>query len=234
MAQPESAFGETAKNAFDFYNTYLSVIYGLLATQGLTSVVDFTSKDDEQVWNLLSILLFAGIFLTVMRLWFNLANIDELTRRAYELAASSKHSKFNFLLMVDLVFATAFAGLSLAMFKAIPSEISLFGLFFWLGALYLLYDLFSGFLFYRLTKGIDETANCQEIVEKYKGKVRKWIKQDFGFATAATVLYFTALALKRDNSVTLASAFVLLAAVQLVVELFPHWGDVISKSSGRA
>lgn len=222
MTNHVSGSDETVKNAFEFYNTYLSVIYGLLATQGLTSVVNFTSKDDEQSWSVVSILLFAGTFITAMRLWLSLANIDDVTRRSYSVAGSLKHSWFNLLLLVDTVFATTFAGLLLAMFSAIPSVIPLFHLFLWLSGLTLLYDLVSGLCFYGFTKRVDGKTEDHEVIRSYKAKIGKWIKQDLSFGAAATALCILATALHFDNSVTLASMFVLLTAGLSVVELFPH------------
>lgn len=232
MANYVSDSDETSKNAFDFYNTYLSVIYGLLATQGLTSVVTFTSKDDENAWNVVSILLFAGTFITAMRLWLSLANIDDVTRRSYGVVASLHHSWFNLLLLVDTAFATAFAGLLLAMFSAIPSETSWFRLFLWLSGLTLLYDLVSGLIFYRFAKQVDGEADDHEVIRRYKGKMRKWIKQDLAFGAAVAALYIVDTSLHLDSSVTLASTFVLLAVVLSVVELFPHWVDMIRKFLG--
>jgi hypothetical protein len=224
-----SASQDTAKNAFDFYNTYLSVIYGLLATQGLTSVVTFT-KDDEQTWHVLSILLFAGTFITVMRLWLSLANLDDVSRRAYGVIANFKYRRFNFLLMVDSTFATTFAGLLSAMFLAIPSETRFFTLLLWLAGLGLLYESVLGFFFYRFTKQVGGDTNHHE----YKAKIIDWIKQGFGFAAAGTALYLFSARLHLDDSVPLALTFVLLTIVQLVVQLFPHWGDAIRKFLGRS
>jgi hypothetical protein len=222
---------ETPKNAFDFYNTYLSVIYGLLATQGLTSVVTFTSKGDEQAWDVLSILLFGGTFITTMRLWFGLANIDDLTRKSYGIVVRLKHSNFNCLLLVDATFATTFAGLLLAMFSAIPSQTLFFLLFLWLAGLSLLYDSVSGLLFYHFTKGIDDD---HDVIPRYKAKVQEWVKQDLVFATAATALYIVDKVLRLSNSVTLSLTFVLLTIVQLVVGFFPHWSAAVRKFLGRS
>jgi len=224
-----SASQDTAKNAFDFYNTYLSVIYGLLATQGLTSVATFT-KDDEQTWHVLSILLFAGTFITVMRLWLSLANLDDVSRRAYGAIANSKYLRFSFLLMVDSAFATTFAGLLLAMFLAIPSETRFFALLLWLAGLGLLYELVLGFFFYRFTKHVDGDTEHDE----YKAKTIDWIKQGLGFAVAATALYLLSAGLHLDNSVRLALTFVLLTIAQLVVQLFPDWDKAVRKFLGRS
>lgn len=221
MAVPVSTSDDTAKNAFDFYNTYLSVIYGLLATQGLTSVVNFTSKEDEQAWDVLSILLFAGTFIMVMRVWFSLANIDDVSRRAYGTVARATHthSRFNLLLLIDTAFATTFAGLLLAMFSAIPSESSFFTMLVWLAGLTLLYDLASGVLFYSFTRET-HSADDQELISRYKGKVNKWIKHDVVFGTAVITLYLLSTRLHLEKSVTLASIFVLLTVIQLSAGLF--------------
>lgn len=241
MTKTLAASEETSKNAFDFYNTYLSVIYGLLATQGLTSVVNFTSKDDEQAWNTLSILLFGGTFIAVMRLWFSLAKIDDLTRQAYRAVRQPvnpneravKHSRFNILLLVDVVFATTFAGLLLAMFSAIPSETFFFLLFVWLAGLILLYDLVSGLLFHWFTREGNRDADDQEIIARHKAKVSKWIKYDLLLVAAAIALYLLSAALHLGIPVALALTFVLITIVQLVGRLFPHWGEPIKKFLGR-
>lgn len=225
MTDQSSASDDTAKNGFDFYNTYLSVIYGLLATQGLSSVVNFTSNTDEEAWNVVSILLFAGTFITAMRLWLSLANIDNLSRRSYGVVAGLHHSWFNVLLLVDTAFGTTFAGLLLAMFAAIPSETSLFHLLVWLAGLTLLYDLVLRVLFYRFTKGVGGEI-C-----RYKAKISKRIKQDLGFLAAVAALYFFDRTLQLGSSVTLASTFVVLTAVISIGQLFPDsdLADMIRK-----
>jgi hypothetical protein len=218
----QPAPGETAKNAFDFYNTYLSVIYGLLATQGLTSVVNFT-KDDEQTWDVLSMLLFAGTFITVMRLWLSLANLDDLSRRAYSSIANSGYRRFSFLLMIDSAFATTFAGFLLAMFLAIPSEMRFFALLLWLAGLGLVYELILGFFLRRFIKQADGDHH------EFNAKIIRWIKQGIGFASVATPLYLFSRGFHLDKSVSLAVAFVLMSIAQLAVQLFPHWGDRVRK-----
>jgi len=220
--KPGFRFSRYSHNAFDFYKTYLSVIYGLLVTLGLTRILDFT-KGEEETWDVLSISLFAGNFITVMRLWLSLANIDDVSRRAYRVTARSKYRIFNLLLLVDSVFATAFAGLLLAMFAAapaVPSEASEFLLFLWLAGLNLGYAALSGSLFYGFSKfsiAAHEEAADQETRCPYKAKIRQWIKYNLVFLTAAIALYLLDLRLKT-NSKPLALTFVLITAAQLVVE----------------
>lgn len=217
MTDQSPAPDETAKNGFDFYNTYLSVIYGLLATQGLSSVVNFASNTDEEAWNVVNILLFAGTFITAMRLWLSLANIDNLSRRSYGVVAGLHHSWFSVLLLVDTAFGTTFAGLLLAMFAAIPSETSLFRLFVWLAGLNFLYDLVLRVLFYGFTRGVGGEI-C-----RYKAKINKRIKQNLVFFAAVAALYFFDRSLHLGSSVMLASTFVVLTAVISIRQLFPDF-----------
>ena len=168
----DSASQETATNAFDFYNAYLSVIYGLVATLGLTGILAFT-QGEEETWNVVSISLFAGTFITVGRLWLSLANIDAVSRSAYSVTARSECRMFTFRLLVDSVFATVFAGLLLAMFPAapaVPSEASEFRLFLWLAGLNLGYAVLSGSLFYgfsKFSKAAHQEAADQETIRRY-------------------------------------------------------------------
>jgi hypothetical protein len=116
------------------------------------------------------------------------------------------------------------------MFLAIPSETRFFTLLLWLAGLGLLYESVLGFFFYRFTKQVGGDTNHHE----YKAKIIDWIKQGFGFAAAGTALYLFSARLHLDDSVPLALTFVLLTIVQLVVQLFPHWGDAIRKFLGRS
>jgi hypothetical protein len=229
MTEQLQTSDETATNAFDFYNTYLSVIYGLLATQGLTSVVTFTSKGDEH-WDLVSILLFGGTFVTTMHFWFELANIDDSTRKSYGIVSRVKHSRLGFLLMVDTIFATTFAGLLLAMFSAIPAQPLFFLLFVWLSGVSVLFNSVSGFLFYHFTKGIAEDDR-HDVIRRYRAKVPKRVKQDIAVGIAATALYL--LGLRLRNSVTLSVTYLLLTIAQLAVGFFPYWSTAARKWLGR-
>jgi hypothetical protein len=118
------SFGDQAakKAAFNFYNGYLAVIYGLLVTDGLHNVVTFGSDPNNHPWNFLDAFLFLGTFLTSLHFWFVCATVDDLSQDFYRILSGGEDPCFDLLLLFDAFVATALAGLVLAMFQAIPKN----------------------------------------------------------------------------------------------------------------
>jgi len=131
--------------AFNFYNGYLTVIYGLLVTDGLHYVVTFASDPNNcQQWNFLNAFLFLRTFLTSLHFWFVCATVDDLSQDFYRILSGENNPCFDLLLLFDAFVATAVAGFVLAMFHAIALGQTRFFLWFLCAAgLSLLYDFCS-------------------------------------------------------------------------------------------
>jgi hypothetical protein len=219
VSTSERSSGQFGKGV-DFYNTYLSVIFGLLATLGLTDLVTF-SGHEEQPLNTLSITLFLGTFITSIRLWLASASIDDISQDFYGIVAKTKHSHFNALLVVDTVFATTFAGLLLAMFLAIPpTDLRFFGLFLWVAGFSLAYDFYSYLLVRSTARPLHEQTDDQ-VVDKYAKNVAKWVKHDVVFVVVATALFLGDVNSRMRNSPVVGFAFVLASILQVIIEFGP-------------
>ncbi len=168
----ESSFADQPgkKSAFAFCNGYLTVIYGLLVTDGLQYVVAF-SRDPNNKWNPLNAFLFLGAFLTSIHYWFACATIDDLSQDFYRILAGKENPYFDLLLLFDALVATAFAGFVLAMFHAIPPERTRFFLwFFWAAGLSLFYDFYSCILV-SYARRVHEEKHGQGTIQRNGEKV---------------------------------------------------------------
>jgi hypothetical protein len=177
--------------AFNFYNGYLGVVYGLLVTDGLHYVVAFTSDTkNHRQWNSLNVFLFLGTFLTSLHFWYVCATVDNLSQDFYQVLAGGNDSFFDLLLLFDAAVATSFAGFALAMFQAIPPENT--GLFLWFlcaAGLSLLYDFGCRFLVSYARRAHKEERE-PDTIQRYGDKVSNWIKADLVFAIGSAAMYF--------------------------------------------
>lgn len=180
------------KTAFDFYNAYLAVVYGLVVTEGLQEAVKFT---DPVNWQLVNGLLFLGTFVVSLHFWFVCATVDDLSQNFYVILSGKKSSEFDLLLLFDALVATTFAGLALTMFHAVSQKWSRF--FVWLcfaAALSLVYDLYSSFLVFlagRPSRRRGAAAGTQHAVERYRRELWCWVIIDaIFFVLAAGMLLY--------------------------------------------
>jgi hypothetical protein len=176
------------KATFDFYNGYLTVVYGLLISNGLGYVVKFTSINPSNSWKSFDALLFLGTFLTALHCWFVCATVDDLSQDFYRVLTSRKTPLTELLVLIDIAVATIFAGLLLAMFDAIPDE-RFFLWFLLAGGLSLLYDLYSRGLI-ALARWLRREEPERKTIGEYGVRVSSWIKTDFVFVTASGAMYF--------------------------------------------
>jgi hypothetical protein len=203
------------KATFDFYNAFLAVVYGLLVSKGLEYVVIFTSDHPTHQWESIDALLFLGTFLTSLHFWFVCATVDDLSTDFYQIFVGSRTSFLGLLILVDVLVATAFAGLLLAMFDAVPKHP--FFKWFWLsGALSLVYDLYSRILIWRARR---KYGRNNYTIEKYGGRINSWSKKDLIFVAASGLMYLNILRNIVQNSITLGLIFALFTLGLLLMDV---------------
>jgi hypothetical protein len=206
------------KATFDFYNGYLTVVYGLLITNGLGYVVKFTNINPSNHWQSFDALLFLGTFLTALHFWFVCATVDDLSQDFYCVLTGNSTPLTELLVLIDIAVATIFAGLLLAMFDAIPDQ-RFFLWFLLAGALSLLYDLYSGGLI-SLAGWLRRREPNSKTLAAYRIRVSSWIKADFLFVIASSATYFV-----RDwnvfrDSITLGSALLVFTVGLLLMDIW--------------
>lgn len=207
------------KPAFDFYNGYLTVIYGLLVTNGLQYVVTFTSAPNNHKWDPFDAFLFLGTFLTSLHFWFVCATVDDLSQDFYRILAGEENPCFDLLLLFDALVATVFAGFVLAMFLAIPPEQTRFFLWFLCAAgLSLLYDFCSRISVSYARRGHEEERE-RDTIQRYGKKVSNWIKEDVIFVIGATAFYFVQPWLTDRTSVAFGSVFAVCTLFLLLMDV---------------
>jgi hypothetical protein len=128
---------------FTFYHGYLSVVYGLVATEGLGQLGKTIATADEWQFRVPpSLLLFLGVFVIGLHFWFICSTVDESSHKFYRAFAGEKWAYIFF--FVDATVATSFAWLVLAMFHGISSRRNLVFSWFLVAAVAsLAYDLYS-------------------------------------------------------------------------------------------
>lgn len=206
------------KNTFDFYNGYLTVVYGLLVTNGLSYVVKFTNKNPSLSLESINGLLFLGTFLTSLHFWFACATVDDLADRFYRVLAGNIRPAFQFFVLIDIIVATIFAGLLLAMFDAIPDD--RFFLWFLVAAgLSLLYDLYSRALVSVSGKWRLEVYE-RSTTKEYGARINAWIRADSVFVFASGAIYYANARTGLRDSAALGSLFVLCTACLLLGDVW--------------
>jgi hypothetical protein len=203
------------KATFDFYNGFLTVVYGLLISKGLEYVVTFTSDHPTHQFESIDAFLFLGTFFTSLHFWFVCATIDDLATDFYQIFVGKRTSFLGLFILIDVVVATFLAGLLLAMFDAVPSQ----RFFFWFmfaATVSLSYDFYSWILILiaRSMRGRDQLT-----IEKYGRRINGWIKKDLIFLSASGLMYFSIARNVIQNSIGFSSIFTLFTVCLLLMDV---------------
>jgi hypothetical protein len=203
------------KATFDFYNGFLTVVYGLLVSKGLEYVVTFTSDHPTHQFESIDAFLFLGTFFTSLHFWFVCATVDDLSTDFYQTLVGRKASFLGLFILIDVVVATFLAGLLLAMFDAVPNP----RFFFWFllaAAVSFGYDLYSRLLVFWAAKmrgrNIDSTS-------RYRVRINGWIKKDFIFLSGSGLLYLSIAHKVIHNSIGFSSIFALFTVCLLLMDV---------------
>ena len=212
---PSNADESGKKATFDFYNGFLTVVYGLLVSKGLEYVVTFTSDHPTHQFESIDAFLFLGTFFTSLHFWFVCATVDDLATDFYQIFAGRKTSFLGLFILIDVVVATFLAGLLLAMFDAVPNQ----RFFFWFvfaAAVSLSYDFYSRILIFIAgrMRGRDQLT-----IDKYRGRINGWIKKDFIFLSASGLIYFSIAQNVIQNSIGFSSIFALFTVCLLLMDV---------------
>jgi hypothetical protein len=212
------------KTTFDFYNGYLTVVYGLLVSNGLGYVVKFTSTNTSHSWESVDALLFLGTFLTSLHFWFVCATVDDLSGDFYRALAGAATPVFELFVLLDIAVSTILAGLLLAMFDAIPGE-RFFLWFLLAGGMSLLYDLYSsGLVSLARWLNRDRVGQQRDAIEKYRRRIGSWIRADFVFVTASGAMYLLRTSKKLCDSMALGSVFLAFTICLLLMDVWAFRG----------
>jgi hypothetical protein len=169
---------------FTFYQGYISVVYGLVATEGLGQL------GERSGWQFRippSLLLFLGVFVIGLHFWFICSTVDESSHKFYRALAGDRRAYILF--FVDAMVATSFAWLILAMFHGISSRPRLlFDWFLVAASSSLAYDLYSLIL---VGVGRSKTyrKEMQPLASSYSTTVKNWLIQDSSFFLGALLIF---------------------------------------------
>lgn len=201
-----------------FYETYISVIYGVLAGVGLQQLsAQFLSRAISGP----KVLLFVGVFVSAIHFWMVCLSSDPLSDAAYlVLERSPTPRMFNIFLVVDVLYATAFAGALLLMFNSITDSFEP-KLFFYgfsaLAILSFLYDVsalcVAAFAFMKAGQ-----RSARAAVERYVRTYGSWLWQDALYVAVALTFYFVCLKYFVRFPIWFAGAFLLTTIVGLVLD----------------
>jgi|SRR5690348_3022335 len=215
-ARRESIDGMT--NTVALYHDYLTVIYGLLATEGL---VVFSGLALGHALTVSGFLLFLGTFLTSLHFWFVCVTVDQISQPCYSALAGSNARLRTAFLLVDALFAAAFAGSVLIMFHSLsadtPQHQVVFLSMVWLAGLSLLYDLYS-FVVVAGSQFFDFPADSKQSIVAYGKVVRRWMVQDAAYCILAVTMYVATRTWMAYEGV-LASMLALVALGVLVLDV---------------
>lgn len=197
-----------------FYDAYLAVIYGLVATKGLEIWVDLNS---HTAWHLVPpyFPLFLGIFIAGLHFWFTCTAVEGSAWSFYCALVGKKWSAL--FLFADALVATGFAGISLAMFSAIPEHLKmLFRWFIFAAIASLLYDCYARVLVFlcerRPRRGEEKT------VSEYKTLVHQWFVVDGVFSLGALLVCLVSLR-TGEHSYSPQIALLLVSTTVLVLDV---------------
>jgi hypothetical protein len=172
---------------FTFYHGYLSVVYGLIATEGLGQLGTIKKMHEWEFGIPPFLLLFLGVFVIGLHFWFICSTIDESTHKFYRVLAGDRWA-YAFL-FVDAIVATSFAWLVLAMFHGISSgREALFRWFLAAAVGSLAYDLYSRILVITADKRA-RRQDALSLVISYGTSVKCWLIQDSSFFLGALLLF---------------------------------------------
>ena len=123
-----------------FYATYVSVVYGFVAVKGLEEVLkpDFLRIVTWPQWA-----MFAGTLIVGLHFWLICLSSDEVSDRVYDMLIEPNRSSIDTAtLVIDILYATAFAAPILIMYRCIAVDSDLFyTAFAALTVVSLLYDI---------------------------------------------------------------------------------------------
>jgi hypothetical protein len=212
---PLNADESGKKATFDFYNGFLTVVYGLLISKGLEYVVTFTSDHPTHQFESVDAFLFLGTFFTSLHFWFVCATVDDLATDFYQIFVGKRTSFLGLFILIDVVVATFLAGLLLAMFDAVPNQ----RFFFWFtfaAAVSLAYDFYSRIIIFiaRSTRGREQLT-----IGKYSRRVNGWIKKDLIFLSASGLMYLSLARNVIQNSIGFSSIFTLFTVCLLLMDV---------------
>ena len=94
---------------------YLTVIYGLVTTEGLREFIISFQRPDHLSFST-SLLLFGATFLQALHFWMTSVTADKTAAKMYDQLAERKPRQRIARLLADMLFATTIAGCILTMF----------------------------------------------------------------------------------------------------------------------
>jgi hypothetical protein len=172
---------------FTFYHGYLSVVYGLVATEGLIQLGSIKKLHEWEFGIPPFLLLFLGVFLIGLHFWFICSTVDESSHKFYRALAGDRWAYALF--FVDAIVATSFAWLVLAMFHGISSRRdALFPWFLLAAAGSLAYDIYSRILVSATGKRA-RRQDAHSLITSYGMTVKYWLIQDSSFFLGALLLF---------------------------------------------
>jgi hypothetical protein len=170
---------ETASSTRRLSQEYLTVIYGLVTTEGLREFV--LSGHHAELAFSIRLLLFGGTFLQALHFWMSAVTADKSATDLYALLAQTMPRRRLMFLLTDMLFATAIAGCILTMFLNLDhNDRTFFHFFLILAIVSLGYDLFA-FLVSAVTEIVRRHVAKPEEKEKrskYLRLVAMWLLQD--------------------------------------------------------
>jgi hypothetical protein len=186
--------------ALDFYSGLLSVVYGLLVSNGLQAVVMFGGDNPADQLQGVNGFQFIATFILTLHFWFAFATFggtsDEFVEAiSPEEAIFSPETSRNLLVIIDVLVATWLGFLLLEMFGTVSTE----HFYSWL----LLTSLTSlgyggGFLMFIWgatwwrREQIEKSSIREQIRiirERYLGKMYRWLRRDRVFVPASILMY---------------------------------------------
>jgi hypothetical protein len=176
-------FDKTAAG-FAFYRGYISLVYGLIATEGLGQL---GTIDEGMKWQFhvpSHPLLFLGVFVIGLHFWFICSTVDDSSHDFYRALAGDKWAHMFF--FADAIVATGFAWFVMAMFHGVSSRHQLFSWFWVAAAASLVYDLYS-----RVLVGLARGGTRGEDPRAFSGystTVKYWLIQDSCFFLGTLLL----------------------------------------------
>ncbi len=204
---------------------YLTVIYGLVTTEGLR---EFVSAHRVELAFPVRLLLFGGTFLQALHFWMSAVTADKSASDLYVLLAEKMPRRRLFLLLMDMLFATSIAGCILTMFLHLDHSDQIFFRFFLILALVSFgYDLF-GMVVSTVTELVRRhTAKPDEKEKrsKYLRLLGMWLFQDsYCVAGSALVYYLLNPRYFTAYPIIVASAYALLTGIFFFLDVIVlHW-----------
>jgi hypothetical protein len=158
---------------------YLTVIYGLITTEGLREFILDARHSDLRLST--SLILFGATFLQALHFWMTAVTAEKAASDAYGLINEQRPRHRILILLADMLFATAIAGCILTMFLNLNGDGRLFFHFFLILAMVsFCYDLFALVLssLAELLRKKVATSGEKAIRSDYRKLAAVWLFQD--------------------------------------------------------